>query len=113
MVINNPYLIDQKDEVDGYKEAIQTEWLQFYSIRKSRYRNGVKHGEILKQQADHIKLLGLWLEGDWLASSKMGSTQPGRQAVDSLWSQFREQVVSSGAVAGSHSHSWSQVSCSH
>ena len=49
-VISNPHLIDQKDEADGYKGAIQTEWPKFYSIRRSRYCNGVKHGKILKQQ---------------------------------------------------------------
>ena len=63
-VINKPHLIDRKDEADGYRGAIQMEWLKSYSIRRSRYRNGIKHGEILKQQADHIKLLGLWLEGE-------------------------------------------------
>ena len=56
--INKPHLIDRKDEADGYKGAIQTEWPKFYSIRRSHYCNGVKHGEILKQQADHVKLLG-------------------------------------------------------
>ena len=48
--INKPHLIDRKDEADGYKGAIQTEWPKFYSIRRSRYCNGVKHGKILKQQ---------------------------------------------------------------
>ena len=65
--------ITQKDEVDGYRGAIQAE---FYSIRKSCYCNCVKHGVILKQQEDQVKLLGLCLEGEWLAASKIGSTQP-------------------------------------
>ena len=60
--INSPDLIDRKDEANGYRGAIQMEWLKFYSIR-SFYCNGVKHGEMIKQQADHVKLLGLWLEG--------------------------------------------------
>ena len=63
MVTNKPHWIDQKDEADGYREAIRMGRLKYYSIRRSRYCNGVKHDEILKQQADHVKLLGLWLGG--------------------------------------------------
>ena len=91
--INNPHLIEQKDEAAGYRGAIQIEWLKFYSIIRSLYRNGIKHGDILKQQADHIKLLGLWLEGEWHAISKMGSTQPDRREVDGLGLSFENKLL--------------------
>ena len=32
--INNPHLIDWKDEADGYKGAIQTEWLKFIQLEE-------------------------------------------------------------------------------
>ena len=37
MTINNPHLIDQKDEasrLQGYREAIQTEWLKFIQLEE-------------------------------------------------------------------------------
>ena len=32
MVINNTNLIDRKDEAEGYKGAIQTEWVKFIQL---------------------------------------------------------------------------------
>ena len=82
MAINNPHLIDWKDEADGYREP--SKW---------SYRNGLKHGEILKQQANHVKWLCLWLVGEWHIVSKIGSTQSDRWAVDGLSLSFENELL--------------------
>ena len=67
--------------------------LSFIQLERVIIVYGVKHGEILKQQADHVKLLGLWLEGEWHAISKMGSTQPDRREVDGLGLSFENKLL--------------------
>ena len=67
--------------------------LSFIQLERVIIVYGIKHGEILKQQANHIKLFGLWLEGEWHEVSKIGSTQPDRQAVDGLGLSFENELL--------------------
>ena len=95
-VISSAHLIGRRDETDSYRGAIQTEWLMFYWIR--RRQDGVKHSKISKQQRRPRQVAQALVGKLMTCSLQDGLTQLGRRAVEGLWSQFRERIVSSGAA---------------
>ena len=74
-----------------------------YSIRRSHYCDDVKHGEISKKQGGSRQVA--WaLVGKFL---RWGSLSlEGEQLRDFGLNSENELLASSGAVAGSQSHSW-------
>ena len=61
-VNSNPYLIDREEEASRLQRSHPNRVTQVYSVGRGYCSESVKHDVQLICEADHVKLISLWLK---------------------------------------------------